>query len=918
MEQRNLNGIVTRNNWKSLLRLFLTCLVIALAAGVFIFFFRAQLNAANRQAAIEQRMKDYHYILDNYIQETDGLLTSLKTDNQALMARQAALFFARDTAHASEEDRLSWIRSTLGTGAVRILSPEEAAEIRTGAEATGDRTSAAVPETPADVACAPLEDGRMIAVSFASGDDQGYARLEELSTSLLLTRLKAGAPGYYIVLYAGEMMVWPRDEQSEGIMALASEILKSRQLDSAKLKAEADRAPNGIAIAQVFSPASGAYPAGFFTVTGAAYAEDTDFVINLTETARMRREGSERTWALIFLVTAVFLFLGWAIGRTDLYRPEFPYADGRRKAFLKCRFLLLMACVTLFVSVLDVQLLSVVNQNAESTVSSVAALRELLSREADRAAMIEQSIDWLYQQRANTAARFLSENPEQVNMDTLLNLDGALGGLRLEVQDLDGRLIASDASFHPGGLSPETEDTKTYRSPLTDADGRTIGFVDFCADLSQASALLKGSTISGVLSSMHILENLEVLAVDSAEKKQIFASSRADWVGLDPDQIGLDTDSLYNLFEGVLRLGGEERYVSVFSWEKDLIVVSCKSASFLDFLGRIALLIGGVILMAVLLYVVVLRQQYALQARGGGLKDEERYPPLRFFMGGFMLSLFVLTVCLFVSSEKDPGGLTYKLVRGQWVRGINPVTFTFIMMMYGVFHAACVLLDLILDRIYRYSSPRSITICQLVKSASHYVAVIALILTTLSMFGVNTGTLLGGAGIVALIFTLGANSLLADVIAGLFLIFDKSFSIGDYVTVDAFSGYIQDISIRSTTIRDPETRNIKIISNATLKNLINRSKVISSVFIDLAICHELGLQEGERIIEDSLPALPARYPQIIGAPRYLGVVSMPQAAGGSFRVRVAFDCQEKDRIPLEYQLQRELLPLADRLLGGRS
>lgn len=899
MEQKN--HFIHKKGVIFLLRLLLPCLLVAVAAAVFIFFYRAQLNAAHRQSAIDQRLRDYNPILQNFFEDTEKLYISLEAENNKLLCSQAALLFSKDASHDQEEERLEWIRSLLENDTVRILAPEEEVDL------LRDST-------------APLPDGRTIAITFPSPAEREYGKLEALDYTLLMNRLKSGAPGYYLVSDEGEWKIWPEDGQAENLRALVSGMLSAGQVDYTELRKEAGLSPDGVAITRLASPASDAFPAGRFTVSCAAYKGDTSLVVNLTETAEMYRVGSERTWCLIILVAAVFIFLGWSIGRTDLYQSDYPYSSGRRKAFLKCRFLLLTACVTLFVSVLDVQLLSVINQNAESTVSSVTALQEILAREEALSTRIRKDFDRVYQQRANTAARFFSANPGSINMDTLASMDDALGGLQLEIRGLDNRVTASDASIHAGDVSTDEPDTAVYRSPLLDAKGQTTGYVDFHADVSQYSALLKDSTVTGVISSMHMLDNLEVLAVDSAQKQQVQASSREDWVGLSPEQLGLDTDLLYNRFEGVLKLGGQERYASVFSRGEHLIIVSCKNTSFLDYLGRTALLVGVLAFLALLLFTYTVRRQYALQAATAGRQPdrEERYPPLRFFLSGFMLTLFFLTVCLYVTSELDPGGMTYKLVRGQWVLGINPVTFTFVMMISSLFLAVCILLDLVMERVYKFSSPRSITICELVKSASRYVAVIALILTTLSMFGVNTGTLLGGAGVVALVFTLGANSLLSDVIAGIFLIFDKSFSIGDYVTVGSFNGYIRDISIRCTTIQEPETRNIKIVNNATLKDLINRSKTLSSVFVDFIICHDIGLKKGEKIIEENLEPLPAKYPQIVGKPRYLGVVTMPQQGQGGFRVRVAFDCQEKDRIQLEYRLQRELLWLANLLLNDSS
>lgn len=101
------------------------------------------------------------------------------------------------------------------------------------------------------------------------------------------------------------------------------------------------------------------------------------------------------------------------------------------------------------------------------------------------------------------------------------------------------------------------------------------------------------------------------------------------------------------------------------------------------------------------------------------------------------------------------------------------------------------------------------------------------------MFVVNTATLVGGVGATALIFTLGANSLIADVLAGIFIIFEGDFTVGDVVVIDGFRGIVTDIGMRTTKLMDDNTRDIRIINNSTIKTLTNQSRENSSVIIDM-------------------------------------------------------------------------------------
>ena len=114
---------------------------------------------------------------------------------------------------------------------------------------------------------------------------------------------------------------------------------------------------------------------------------------------------------------------------------------------------------------------------------------------------------------------------------------------------------------------------------------------------------------------------------------------------------------------------------------------------------------------------------------------------------------------------------------------------------------------------------RGMTIIKLVTSFIKYLIAIVAILLILSAFGVNTGTLLASAGILGLVIGLGAQSLIADIIAGLFIVFEGEFRVGDIVTIGGFRGTVMDIGLRTTKIMGVDG-NIKIFNNSDITFLL--------------------------------------------------------------------------------------------------
>lgn len=96
---------------------------------------------------------------------------------------------------------------------------------------------------------------------------------------------------------------------------------------------------------------------------------------------------------------------------------------------------------------------------------------------------------------------------------------------------------------------------------------------------------------------------------------------------------------------------------------------------------------------------------------------------------------------------------------------------------------ASVVIRFVLGRLFR-NSKRGLTIVRLINSFLTWVIAIVAVLLILGAWGVDTGTLLASAGILSLIIGLGAQSLIADIIAGLFIVVEGEYQIGDIIIDD--------------------------------------------------------------------------------------------------------------------------------------
>lgn len=175
-------------------------------------------------------------------------------------------------------------------------------------------------------------------------------------------------------------------------------------------------------------------------------------------------------------------------------------------------------------------------------------------------------------------------------------------------------------------------------------------------------------------------------------------------------------------------------------------------------------------------------------------------------------------------------------------------------------------------------SHRAKSILSIISSLLKYVAAIVILCWGLSILGVNVSTIVASVGIVALIVGFSAESLIADVVTGAFMIFENHYNVGDIIEVDGFRGTVTDIGIRTTCITDPGD-NVKIVNNSAMKNILNRSDKMSRSISDIGIPYGTDLEKLESEIPDLMKEIYEKHKDMMKeAPVYLGVNELADSA----------------------------------------
>ena len=170
------------------------------------------------------------------------------------------------------------------------------------------------------------------------------------------------------------------------------------------------------------------------------------------------------------------------------------------------------------------------------------------------------------------------------------------------------------------------------------------------------------------------------------------------------------------------------------------------------------------------------------------------------------------------------------------------------------------------------------TFTTIVSSLVKYVVVLVGFCWILSAIGLDLNTVFAGVGIIALIIGFGAESLVADLVTGMFMLFENQFNVGDIIELDGYRGKVEFIGIRTTGVRDIGG-NLKIINNSDIKNVLNRSERGSVTVTEIGISYRTDLKKVDKLMPGILDKIKADNPDMfINQIRYLGVENLSDSA----------------------------------------
>ncbi|MFW2336369.1 mechanosensitive ion channel family protein [Ilumatobacter sp.] len=160
-------------------------------------------------------------------------------------------------------------------------------------------------------------------------------------------------------------------------------------------------------------------------------------------------------------------------------------------------------------------------------------------------------------------------------------------------------------------------------------------------------------------------------------------------------------------------------------------------------------------------------------------------------------------------------------------------------------------------------------------------------LLILGAVGVQIGPLIAGAGIAGVALGFGAQSLVKDCIAGLFMLIEDQYGIGDFADLGEATGIVEGFSLRTTVLRSIDGT-VWHVPNGVVQRVGNRSQHWSVAVVDVDVAYDTDLQRARELFERAaveVCELPEFSEVVLEPPQVLGIEALA-ADGISIRLTV--------------------------------
>lgn len=220
------------------------------------------------------------------------------------------------------------------------------------------------------------------------------------------------------------------------------------------------------------------------------------------------------------------------------------------------------------------------------------------------------------------------------------------------------------------------------------------------------------------------------------------------------------------------------------------------------------------------------------------------------------------------------------------------------------------------SRIVKHAGPDSVsrterqrqraeTIASVLKSIATFLILGIAFVTVLSQVGINIGPIIASAGVVGLAIGFGAQSLVQDFLAGMFMMMEDQYGVGDVVDVGDAVGTVEAVTLRITKIRDLDG-GLWHVRNGEIMRVCNMNQDWANAVVELPLDYSVDVDHAQDIIQRSIDEFAQEQrnaAKILEQPSIAGVVGI---GNGAVTVRIMVTTQPGEQWALGRALRAHL------------
>lgn len=192
-----------------------------------------------------------------------------------------------------------------------------------------------------------------------------------------------------------------------------------------------------------------------------------------------------------------------------------------------------------------------------------------------------------------------------------------------------------------------------------------------------------------------------------------------------------------------------------------------------------------------------------------------------------------------------------------------------------------------------------------VRIGSVIIATIA-VLMALDEFGVEIGPAIAGLGVVGIAVGFGAQTLIRDWLAGIFIVLENQYSEGDVVRIAGVDGVVEAFSLRRTTLRDLDGT-VHTVPNGQITVASNMTRLWARVNLDVSVGYDTDIDRATEIINrvgEELQTDPDWAPRLLEPP---SVVRVNALADSSVALKVLGQVRAAEQWAVAGELRKRIL-----------